>query len=88
MGISQAKIDTLSAWWEVRLYSAAERAALTNTESLTRINDTTVDLLFQSYHEQLAEHFDEDEILDIIGIVITMNIWTRQKHAEGAMPEP
>jgi hypothetical protein len=55
---------------------------------LTRINDTTVDSLFQPYHEQLADHFDESEILDIIGVVINMNIWTRLKLAEGAMPVP
>lgn len=88
LGISQAKIDTLSAWWETRLYSPAEQAALTYTEALTRINDTTVDTLFQPYYEQLTDHFDEDEILDIIGIVINMNIWTRLKLAEGAMPAP
>lgn len=88
LGVSQAKIDTLSAWWETRLYSSAERAALTYAEALTRINDTTVDSLFQRYHEQLADHFDESEILDIIGVVINMNIWTRLKLAEGAMPAP
>ena len=55
---------------------------------MTRINDTTVDSLFQPYHEQLADHFDESEILDIIGVVINMNIWTRLKLAEGAMPVP
>jgi AhpD family alkylhydroperoxidase len=27
-GIAQSKIDTLTAWWETRLFSDAERAAL------------------------------------------------------------
>ena len=87
LGIPQAKIDMLSAWWEALLYSPAERAALTYAEALTRINDTTVDSEFQRYHDQLADYFGEDEILDIIGIVINMNIWTRLKLAEGAMPD-
>jgi hypothetical protein len=34
----------------------------------------------------LADHFDDYEILDIIGIVINMNIRTRLKLAEGAKP--
>ncbi|MET7747825.1 hypothetical protein [Micromonospora sp. NPDC005367] len=32
----------------------------------------------------LAEHFSQEEILEIIGIVINMNVWTRLKMAEGA----
>ena len=35
-GIARAKIDTLTAWWETELHSAAEQAALRYTEALTR----------------------------------------------------
>ncbi|HKY48851.1 MAG TPA: carboxymuconolactone decarboxylase family protein [Acidimicrobiia bacterium] len=86
LGTQQAKIDTLTAWWETRLFSPAEQAALAYTEALTCAGDTTVHSKFQSYHEHLADHFDETQILDIVGIVINMNIWTRLKLAEGAMP--
>jgi len=88
LGIPRAKIDTLTAWWETKLFSPAEQSALAYTEALTRVDDTTVDSRFQSYHEDLADHFADDEILDIIGIIINMNIWTRLKLAEGAMPAP
>ena len=27
-----------------------------------------------------------DEILEIVGVVVNMNVWTRIKLAEGAMP--
>jgi len=37
-------------------------------------------------HAALAEHFSQEEILEIIGIVINMNVWTRLKLAEGATP--
>ena len=86
LGTSQAKLDTLTAWWETHLFSAAEQAALAYTEVLTRASDTTADSRFQSYHDLPADHFDEAQILDIIGIVINMNVWTRMKLAEGAMP--
>jgi hypothetical protein len=41
---------------------------------------------FQRFHDALAEHFSSEEILEIVGIVINMNVWTRMKLAEGAMP--
>jgi len=86
LGTSQTKLDTLTAWRETQLFSPAEQAALAYTKALTRSGDTTVQSQFQSYHDHLADHFDEAQILDIIGIVINMNIWTRLKLAEGAMP--
>jgi len=85
-GIPRAKLDTLTAWWETSLFSSAEQAALAYTEALTRADFTTVDSRFQPYHDDLAEHFDHDQVLDIIGVIINMNVWTRLKLAEGAMP--
>lgn len=88
VGLPRAKIDTLTAWWETNLFSPAEQAALAYTEALTRSDATTVDSRFQPHHESLGNHFEDDQILDIIGIVINMNVWTRLKLAEGAMPAP
>jgi alkylhydroperoxidase family enzyme len=80
------QIDTLTAWWETRLFTDAERAALDYAEALTLLADTARHRSFQETHERLAEHFDEDEIREIAAVVINMNIWTRLKLAEGAMP--
>ena len=85
-GIPRAKIDTLTAWWETNLHSDAEQAALRYTEALTRAADTNADQAFQRFHDGLAEHFDAEMILEIVGIVVNMNIWTRLKLAEGAKP--
>jgi len=82
----QAKIDCLTAWWETRLFSAAECAALEYAEALTRAVDTTVRQAFQRYHDSLALHFDETAMLEIVGVVVNMNVWTRLKLAQGAMP--
>jgi AhpD family alkylhydroperoxidase len=87
-GIPRAKIDTLSAWWETELHSEAEQAALRYTEALTRAADTDRDAAFQRFHDALAENFSPDEILEIVGVVANMNVWTRIKLAEGAMPGP
>ena len=86
--IPRAKIDTLTAWWETELHSEAEQAALRYAEALTRVADATVADDFGARHDALAEHFSPEEILEIIGIVINMNVWTRLKLAEGASPGP
>ncbi len=86
IGIPQVKIDLLTAWWETQLFSEAERAALEYAEALTRVSDTTVAKAFQQYHDKLTIHFDEAAMLEIVAVVVNMNVWTRLKLAEGAMP--
>ncbi len=81
-------IDTLTAWWETELHSEAEQAALRYAEALTRAADTDRDTAFQRFHDALAEHFSPQEILEIVAVVVNMNVWTRIKLAEGAMPGP
>lgn len=85
-GVPRPVIDTLTAWWETDFHDDAARAALAYTEALTRVADATVADGFGARHDALAEHFSQEEILEIIGIVINMNVWTRLKLAEGAMP--
>ncbi|MET8357899.1 carboxymuconolactone decarboxylase family protein [Micromonospora sp. NPDC005171] len=85
-GIPPSKVETLTAWWETRLFTDEEQAALAYAEALTRAADATVNTRLQEAHDRVAAHFTEDEILEIVAIVINMNIWTRLKLAEGAMP--
>jgi AhpD family alkylhydroperoxidase len=85
--IPRAKIDTLTAWWETELHSEAEQAALRYAEALTRAADTDRDAAFQRFHDALAENFSLEEILEIIGVVVNMNVWTRIKLAEGGDAE-
>ena len=85
-GIPPIKIETLTSWWETGLFSDAEQAALAYAEALTRAADATESQDFQQVHERMAAYFDEEERLEIVGVVINMNIWTRLKLAEGARP--
>jgi AhpD family alkylhydroperoxidase len=87
-GIPRAKIDTLTAWWETELHSAAEQAALRYAEALTRVADADRDAAFQRFHDALAAYFSAEEMLEIVAVVVNMNVWTRIKLAEGAMPGP
>lgn len=86
MKIPQIKIDTLSAWWATDLYTDAEKAALTYTEALTKLDNDAIAKQFSNFHQQLAKYFSEQQIVEIAGIVINMNIWARLKLAEGAKP--
>ena len=85
-GIPRAKIDTLTAWWETDFHSEAEQAALRYAEALTRAADTDRDAAFQRFHDALAENFSLEQMLEIVGVVLNMNVWTRLKLAEGATP--
>jgi len=85
-GIPQPVIDTLTAWWETDFHDAAARAALAYSEAMTRVADATVADDFGLLHAALAEHFSQEEIPEIIGIIVNMNVWTRLKLAEGATP--
>ncbi|MEV1328522.1 carboxymuconolactone decarboxylase family protein [Micromonospora costi] len=85
-GVPRPVIDTLTAWWETDFHDDAARAALAYSEALTRVADATVGADFGARHNALAEHFSSEEIVEIIGIVINMNVWTRLKMAEGATP--
>jgi AhpD family alkylhydroperoxidase len=85
-GIPRPVIDTLTAWWETDFHDAATRAALAYTEAMTRVADATAADELGPRHDALTEHFSREEILEIIGIVVNMNIWTRLKLAEGASP--
>jgi AhpD family alkylhydroperoxidase len=87
-GVSRAKIDTLTAWWETELHSEAEQAALRYGEALTRAADTDQGAAFQRFHDALVQHYSPEEVLEIVGVVVNMNVWTRIKLAEGAMPGP
>ena len=86
MGIAAEKVDTLTAWWETKLYSEAEEAALAYTDALTRQESAPYTRKFESVHQTLATFFSEAEIADIAAIVINMNVWTRLKMATGEMP--
>jgi hypothetical protein len=62
------------------------RARPAHEESGLARADTDRDAAFQRVHDALAENFSPEEILEIVAVVVNMNVWTRIKLAEGAMP--
>ena len=48
----------------------------------------TCEAAFQRFHDALAENLSPEEILEIVRVVVNINVWTRIKLAERAMPGP
>ena len=82
IGISNAKTDNISSWYNSELYTKVEKAALAYCDQLTDGKSKN----FQKYHKALTKHFNEKEIAEIAAIVINMNVWTRLKLAQGETP--
>lgn len=81
-GISPERIANLPSWRESMLYSRAESAALAYCEALTKFDQ----LRFAAAHDAAAMLFAPEEIAEIAAVVINMNVWTRLKLAQGAVP--
>ncbi|MDX6291823.1 MAG: hypothetical protein QOH50_898, partial [Kribbellaceae bacterium] len=63
------------AWREARkFYSPQEQAALELTEAITLIS---VDHVPDEAYNAAAEVFDEKELAQLIGLIITINAWNR-----------
>lgn len=73
-GEKQERLDVLPAWREVPFFSDRERAALQFTEVLTRVAEHGVsDEAFAA----LTPHFSEQEIVNLVAAIVTINAWNR-----------
>jgi AhpD family alkylhydroperoxidase len=73
-GESPQRLDVLSAWDEVPIYTDREKAALALTESITLIADTHVP---DEVVEAARVHFSEEELAALVFHVVTINAWNR-----------
>jgi AhpD family alkylhydroperoxidase len=83
LGETEQRLYALSVWRETPFYSERERAALTWTETLTRISENDVpDELYQA----VREHFSEKELVDLTLAIILINGWNRIAVSFRAVP--
>jgi AhpD family alkylhydroperoxidase len=73
-GESEQRLYGVTAWRETPFYSERERAALTWTESVTRISKDQVP---DEIYDQVKQHFTEKELVDLTLAVIAINSWNR-----------
>ena len=73
-GETDLRIDLVSVWEEVDIYSERERAAFAWAESVTRVSQTHVpDEVFAPARQQ----FSEAELVKLNLAVVTINSWNR-----------
>lgn len=73
-GVTQQKLDVLSAWRESPAFDDRERAALAWAEALTRIEQTGVP---DADYQHLAASFNERERVELTFVVTMINSWNR-----------
>jgi len=72
VGETEQRIYALPAWWETPFFSTRERAALSFTETVTRLADTHVPT--RAYDEVAAE-FTPAEVAALLGLILVINAW-------------
>jgi AhpD family alkylhydroperoxidase len=73
-GESEQRLYALSAWEETPFYTDRERAALTWTETLTRIAKTHAP---DETYDHVRQHFSEKELVDLTLAIVAINGWNR-----------
>jgi AhpD family alkylhydroperoxidase len=82
-GESELRIDLVSAWDEVDIYSEREKAAFAWAESLTKVSETHVP---DDVFARASQHFSQKELAKLTLAVVTINAWNR--FAIGFRSEP
>ncbi len=74
MGETEQRLYTLSAWRETPFFSERERAALALTEAVTLVStDHVPDDVYAQAHAQ----FNDNELVDLVMAMATINTWNR-----------
>lgn len=74
-GESQQRLFQVSTWHEAGdLFTGAERAALALTDEVTDLGDRGVS---DEVYEEVAEHFDDQQIAALTAAISMMNLYNR-----------
>ena len=73
---SDERIIAVGAWRDAPYYSDAERAALSLTEFVTRLNDRE-DPVPEEIWKEAARHFDEAALSALVMSIGVINLWNR-----------
>jgi len=74
-GESERRLYAVSVWHESPLFTERERAALALTDAVTDMAHGRG--VPDEVYERAAEHFDEDELAQLIWAIAAINTWNR-----------
>lgn len=72
--VSEERISQLNQWEEADVYNEKEKIALQLAENITLIADRGVS---DEFYDQVREHFDEKEYVELVMIINQINLWNR-----------
>jgi AhpD family alkylhydroperoxidase len=73
-GESEERLATVSVWHESPFYTDRERAALALTDAVTLVAEGHVP---RAVWDEAAEHFDEEELTQLLWTITAINAWNR-----------
>jgi AhpD family alkylhydroperoxidase len=76
-GVSDERLWAVAAWREAPYYTDAERAALALAEAVTRLGDRSGDAVPDELWDEVADHFDEEQLAGLILWIATTNLFNR-----------
>lgn len=82
-GVPFEKVEALENWRDSNLFEKRERAALEYAESMTRSDRQTDDALVA----ELREHFDDDTIVELTGLIAFQNMSSKFNSALAVPPQ-
>ena len=82
-GEDEYRLHQLAVWRESPVFSDAERAVLEFAETVTLVAERGVPI---AVWELVGEHFDEEQVADILLAIITINAFTRLAISTGMVP--
>ena len=83
-GETTQRLDCLTVWREVTFFDEAEKAALEWAETITTVATSGAP---EHLYNALAEHFSEEEVVDLTLIIAQMNAWNRLAISFGHGPD-
>jgi AhpD family alkylhydroperoxidase len=83
-GESEDRLSAVSAWRHVPYFTAAERAALSLTEAVTRLADRE-DPVPDALWSEVARHYDERALSALLLTIANINVWNRLNVAVGQL---
>jgi AhpD family alkylhydroperoxidase len=82
-GESNQRLHAVAAWHEAPFFSGRERAALLLTDAITLIADSHVP---HEVYDAAREHFDDEELTQLIWAITAINAWNRLAVATRMLP--
>jgi hypothetical protein len=72
VGETEQRLYALPAWRETPFFTLQERAALSFTETVTRVSETHVPT---EAYDEIAAQFSPPEVAALLGLITAINAW-------------